>query len=129
MPRITDFCDCTYALGCKLSRFRFCDNDFGITPVDNITIGITFAAFCFHITHSTYFMRQFLGFVLFVDYCFGQIMCIQDSHVYQKGVPCFFLFMKVTSGLLEYIVLSVIMMRFQYSFKLSFSSTLVGVYL
>jgi len=28
---------------------RLCDSDFGITPVDYITIGITCAAFCFHI--------------------------------------------------------------------------------
>jgi len=33
-------------LGCKLSRVRLCDSDFGITPVDDITIGITCAAFC-----------------------------------------------------------------------------------
>jgi Ca2+/Na+ antiporter len=39
------------------------------------------------------------------------------------------LFMKVISGRLEGIVLSVIMLLFQYSLKLSFSSTLAGVYL
>ena len=49
MPRITDFCSCIYVLGCKLSLVRLCDIDFGITPVDDITIGITCAAFCFHI--------------------------------------------------------------------------------
>ena len=38
-----------YVFGCKLSLFRLCDIDFGITPVDDITIGITCAAFCFHI--------------------------------------------------------------------------------
>ena len=37
--------------GCKLSPFRFCGSDFGITPVHDITIGITWAAFCFHIAH------------------------------------------------------------------------------
>jgi hypothetical protein len=42
---------------------------------------------------------------------------------------CSFLFMKVTSGRLEGIVLSVIMLLFQYGLKLSFSSTLAGVYL
>jgi len=26
---------------------------------------------------------------LFVGYCFGEIMCIWDSYVYQKGVLCF----------------------------------------
>ena len=39
------------------------------------------------------------------------------------------LFMKVLSGRLEGIVLSVIMLRFQYSFKLSFSHKLASVYL
>ena len=51
MPRITDFCVCIYVFGCKLSVVRLCDSDFGITPVDDITIGITCAAFCFHIAH------------------------------------------------------------------------------
>ena len=37
-----------YVFGCNLGLFRFCDSDFGITPVDDITIGITWAAFCFH---------------------------------------------------------------------------------
>ena len=41
VPRITDFCICMYVLGCRLSLFRLCDNDFGITPVDDITNGIT----------------------------------------------------------------------------------------
>jgi len=49
VPRITDFCSCIYVLGCRLSFVRLCDSDFGITPVDDITIGITCAAFCFHI--------------------------------------------------------------------------------
>ena len=30
---------------CRLSLVRLCDSDFGITPVDDITIGITRAAF------------------------------------------------------------------------------------
>ena len=40
MPRITDFCSSIYVLGCRLSVVRLCDSDFGITPVDDITIGI-----------------------------------------------------------------------------------------
>jgi len=43
-----------YVLGCKLSLVRLCDGDFGITPVDDITIGITCAAFCFHIAHISF---------------------------------------------------------------------------
>jgi hypothetical protein len=42
-------------------------------------------------------------------------MCIRDSYVYQEGALCFFL-MKVMLGRLEDIVLSVIMLQFQYSF-------------
>ena len=87
MPRITDFCSCIYILGCRLSVVRLCDSDFGITPVNDIAVGITFAAFCFHIAHN--FIRQFLVLLLFVGYCFGKIMCIWDSYVYQKGVLCF----------------------------------------
>jgi len=44
---------------------------------------------CVLLPHSTYFIRQFLVFVLCVGYCFGEIMCIWDSYVYQKGVLCF----------------------------------------
>ena len=40
MPRITDFCICVYVFGCRLSLFRLCGSDFGITPVDDITKGI-----------------------------------------------------------------------------------------
>ena len=35
----------------RLSLIRLCDSDFGIIPVDDITIGITCAAVCFHIAH------------------------------------------------------------------------------
>ena len=51
MPRITDFCSCIYVLGCRLSLVTLCDSGFGITPVDDITIGITCAAFFFHKEH------------------------------------------------------------------------------
>jgi len=39
--------------------------------------------------HSTYFIRQFWVLVLFVGSCFGEIMCIWDSYVYQRGAVCF----------------------------------------
>jgi len=78
--------------------------------------------------HSTYFIRHFLVFFLFVGYRAGEIMCIRDSYVYKK-VFFVFLFMKVMSGRLNSIVLSVNTLRFQYSLKLSFCSTLAGVYL
>ena len=45
-----------------------------------------------------------------------------------KNVFFVFLFIKVMSGRLKDIVLSVSMLRFQYSLKFSFSSTLAGTY-
>jgi hypothetical protein len=54
VPRITDFCICMYVFGCKLSLFRLCDSDFGITAVDGITIGINCAVFCFHIAFISF---------------------------------------------------------------------------
>jgi predicted small integral membrane protein len=42
-----------YVLGCKLSGFWLCGGDFGITAVDDITIGITCTAF-FHIAHISF---------------------------------------------------------------------------
>jgi len=44
------FCSCIYVLGCKLSVVRLCDSDFGITPVDHITVGITCAVIIIIIT-------------------------------------------------------------------------------
>ena len=46
-----------------------------------------------------------------------------------KNVFFVFLFVKVMSGRLKGVVLSVSMLRFRYSLKLSFSRTLAGVYL
>ena len=40
--------------GAGLSLVRLCDSDFGITAVDDITIGITCAAFCFHIARISF---------------------------------------------------------------------------
>ena len=51
-----------------------------------------------------------LGICFVYQFCFGEVMCIWDSYVYQKGVLCF-LFMSVMSGRLEVTVLSVIMLR------------------
>ena len=105
---------------------RLCDSDFQITPVDGITIGITGAAFCFHIAHisfagSLYFFCRLL---FRLDYVCSRKLCLS-----QRCSSLFFLFMKVMSGRLEGIVLSVIMLRFQCGLKLSFSNTLAGVYL
>ena len=87
MPRITNFCSCIYVLGCRLGLIRLFDSDFGIIPVDDITIGITCAAFCFHTEHISFASSWYL-FCLSVIF-FGEIMCIWDSYAYQKGVLCF----------------------------------------
>jgi hypothetical protein len=60
VPRITDCCICTYVFGCKLSLFRLCDSDFGITPVDDITNRITCAAFFFHTAHVSFASSWYL---------------------------------------------------------------------
>ena len=118
MPRITDFCICIYVLGCKLRRVRLCDSDFGITPVDYITIGIT----CFHIAHISFASSWHLfclSVIVLARLCvFGRAMSI-------KKLFFVFLFIKVMSGRLKCIVLSVSMLRFQYSLKFSFSCTLL----
>ena len=54
MLRITDFCISIYVFGCKLSLFRLCDSNFGITPVDGVIIGIASTVFCFHIAHISF---------------------------------------------------------------------------
>ena len=40
--------------GVGWSLVRLCDSDFGITPVDDITIGIICVAFCFHTAHISF---------------------------------------------------------------------------
>jgi len=67
-----------------------------------------------------------LVFLLFIGYCFGEILCILDSYVYQKGVLCFLIHKSYVRSI-KGIVLSVSMLRFKYSLKFSFSSTLAGV--
>ena len=68
MPRITDFCSCIYVLGCKLSLVRLCDSDFGITGVDDITIGIACAAFCLHIAHISFASSWYLFYYYYYYY-------------------------------------------------------------
>jgi hypothetical protein len=89
VPRITDFCICVYVLGYKLSRFRLCDSDFGITPVDDITIGITCAAFCFHIAHISCASSWYL-------FCLSIIvlarLCVFGTAMAIKKVLCVFFY-------------------------------------
>ena len=81
MLRITDFCSYIYVLGCKLSLVRLCDSDFGITPVDDITIGISCAAFCFHIAHISFASSWYLfclSVIVLARLCvFGTAMSIK----------------------------------------------------
>ena len=94
MPRITDFCSCMYVLGCRLSLVRLCDSDFGFIPVDDITISITCAAFCFHIERISFATSWYLFclsvIVLARLYVFGTAVSI-------KKLFFVFLFMKVMS--------------------------------
>ena len=112
-------CECVF--GCKLSLVRLCDSDFGFTPVDNITIAITFAAFCFHIAQSLFASSWYL-FCLSVI-VLGEIVCIRDSYVYQK-MFFVFLFIKIMLGSVKKYCLSVCVQQFQYSLKFLFCSTL-----
>ena len=81
MPRITDFCSCIYVLGCKLSLVRLPVSDFGITPVDDITIGITCAAFCFHMVRMSFISSWYLfcfSVIILARFCvFGTAMSIR----------------------------------------------------
>jgi hypothetical protein len=94
--------------------------------MDDITIGIACTVFCFHIALISFASSRYFS-------CFSVIilarLCMFGTAVSIRKVFFVFLFMKVMSGRLEGIVLSVIMLRFQYSLKFSFSSTLAGVYL
>ena len=109
-----------YVLGCRLSLVRLRDIVFGIIPVDDITIGITCAAFCFHIAHISFASSWYL-------FCLSVIvlarLCVFGTAMSIKKVLFVFLFIKVMSGQLKGIVLSVSMLRFQYRLKISFSST------
>jgi len=124
VPRITDFCTCMYVFWCKISLVRLCGSDFGINPVDDITIGITCAAFCFHIELISFASSWYL-------FCLSVIvltrLCVFGTAMSIKKVFFVFLFIKVMSGRLKGNVLSVSMLRFQYGLKFSFSSTLAGV--
>jgi len=97
-----------YVFGCRLSIVRLCDSDFGITPVDVIIIGITCAAFCFHIAHISFASSWYL-------FCLSVIvlarLCVFATAMSIKNVFFVFLFIKVISGRLKGIVLSVSTLR------------------
>jgi len=79
---ITDFCICIYVLGCYLSLITICDSIFGITTVDDITIGITCAAFCFHTAHiafASYWYLFCLSVIVWRDYVYLGQLCLSKG--------------------------------------------------
>jgi hypothetical protein len=92
-----------YVFGCRLCFLRLCGSDFGITPVDDITNGITWAVFCFHIAHISFASSWYL-------FCLSVIvlarLCVFGTAMSIKKVFFVFLLMNVISGRLKRIVLS-----------------------
>ena len=97
-----DFCSCIYVFRCKLSLVRLCDSDFGITSIDDITIRITLAAFCFHIAHISFASSWYLFCLLVIVLA---KLCVFWRAMSLKKVFFVFLFIKVMSGRLKGIVL------------------------
>jgi len=70
---------CTYSdAGCL---FRLCDSDFEITPVDDITNGITWAVFCFYIAHISFASSWYYYYPRYLLYA-GYL------HLYSWDKPC-----------------------------------------
>jgi hypothetical protein len=97
----------------------------GLPPQMKLLTG-SLELFCFHIAHISFAISWYL-------FCLSAIvlarLCAFGTAMSIKKVFFVFLLMNVISGRIKSIVLSVSMVRFQYSLKLSFSSTLAGVYL
>jgi hypothetical protein len=72
-----------YVFKCRLSLFRLCDSDFGITPVDDVTNGITWTVFCFHIAHISFVSSWYLfclSVIVLARLCvFGTAMSIKKK--------------------------------------------------
>jgi len=115
-----------YVFWCKLSLVRLCDSDFVITPVDDVTVRITCAAFCFHTAHISFASSWYLFYLSVIVLA---RLCVFGTAVSIKKVFFVFLFIKIMLGQLKGIVFPISMLQFQYSLKFSFSSTLAGVYL
>ena len=98
-----------YVVGCKLSVVRLCDIDFGIAAVDGITVGITCAAFCFHIAHISFASSWYL-------FCLSVIvlarLCVFGTALSVKMAFFVFLFIKVMSGRLRGIITIIIVIIF-----------------
>jgi hypothetical protein len=94
-----------YVFGCKLSLFRLCDSDFGITAVDDIAMVITCTVFCFHITLTSFAISRYFS-------CFSVIilarLCVFGTAMSIRKAFFVVLFMKVISGRLEGIIIIII---------------------
>jgi len=106
VPRITDFCICIYVFVCKLSLVRLCDSDFGITPIHDITIGITCAAYHFHIAHISFASSWYL-------FCLSVIvlvrLCVFGTAVSIKKV--FFVFLFICDIIIIIIIVVVVVVK------------------
>ena len=89
--------------GCKLSLVRLCDSNFGITPVDDINVGITCAAFCFHMAHISFTSSWYLFCVLVIVLV---RLCVSGTAMSIRKVFFIFFFIKAMSGQLKGIVFS-----------------------
>ena len=68
-------------MGCRLSLVRLCDSDFGITTVDDITVGIICAVFCFHMAHISFFSSWYL-------FCLSVIYYYYYYYYYKLQLSC-----------------------------------------
>ena len=125
MPRITDFCSGIYVLGCKLSLVRLCDSDFGITPVGDITIGITWLAFCFHVAHISfasfwYLLLLLLLLLLFYYYC--HLTTDSRRCYYYRDYFCYLMLPQCKYFIRQVLVLIIIIVLLQRSGATSYLS-------
>ena len=81
------FCICMYVLGCKLRLVRLCYSDFGITPVIDITIGITCAAFWFHIARISFASSWYL-FCYYYYYYYYYFIIIKGRELSRNISVC-----------------------------------------
>ena len=87
-----------YVFGCRISLVRLCDSDFGITPVDDITIVITCAAICVHIAHISFASSRYLFYLSVIVLA---RLCVFWTAMSIKKVFFVFLFIEVMSGRLN----------------------------
>jgi hypothetical protein len=81
VPRITDFCISIYVFVCKLSLFRLCRSDFGITPVDDIFsyifIILYYIILYYIILYYIYYIILYYRLIDFTKYLAVGFLCCQ----------------------------------------------------